>query len=78
MEAKLGCEETGGGGRGGGRGKGWGGGSLGLGETTTRPRGQICPPDFTVLCLRLLIFVLILALPFSPNPLFQLKLALDS
>ena len=37
MEARLGWEETGGG----GRGKGTGGGSLGLGEAATGPQDEI-------------------------------------
>jgi len=41
MEARLGWEETGGGGRGGGRGKGTGGGSLGLGEAATGPQDEL-------------------------------------
>lgn len=40
MEARLGWEETGGGGRGGGRGKGTGGGRLGLGEAATGPQDE--------------------------------------
>ena len=73
MEARLGWEETGGGGRGGGRGKGTGGCSLGLGEAATGPQDELALL-ISFLSIQPCSFLFWFCPAFLPIPLFQPKL----